>query len=55
MRYGTNKEKHTKLGAGLIKMTGKGEPWHTKEEDLSQNVVICTFEGCLFGAVVRLC
>ena len=30
MRYGTNKEKNTKLGEGLIKMTGKGEPWHTK-------------------------
>ena len=33
MRYGTNKEKNTKLGEGLIKMTGKGEPWHMKEED----------------------
>ena len=32
MRYVTNKEKNTKLGEGLIKMTGKGEPWHTIEE-----------------------
>ena len=30
MRYGTNKEKNTKLGEKLIKMTGKGERWHTK-------------------------
>ena len=34
MRYGTNKEKNTKLGEGLIKMTGEGEPWHTKEEEV---------------------
>ena len=33
MRYGTNKDRHTKLGEGLSKMTGKGEPWHTKEEE----------------------
>ena len=32
MRYGTNKEKNTKLGEGLIKMTGKREPLHTKED-----------------------
>ena len=25
MRYGTNKEKKTKLGEGLINVTGKGE------------------------------
>ena len=31
MRYGTNKENNTKLGEG-VEMTGKGEPWHTKEE-----------------------
>ena len=33
MNYGTNKEKNTKLGEGMIKMTGKGEPWYTKEEE----------------------
>ena len=33
MRYGTKKEKNTKLREGLIKMTGKGEPWHMKEEE----------------------
>ena len=33
MRYWMNKEKNTKLGEGLNKMTGKGEPWHTKEEE----------------------
>ena len=32
MRYGTNKEKHTVRGG--VMLTGKGEPWHTKEEVL---------------------
>ena len=32
MRYGTNKEKNIKYRGG-VKMTGKGEPWHTKEEE----------------------
>ena len=31
MRYGTNKEKNTVRGG--VMMTGKGEPWHTKEEE----------------------
>ena len=35
MRFGTNKEKNTKLGEvrGGFEMTGKGESWHTKEEE----------------------
>ena len=31
MRYGTNNEKNTVRGG--VMMTGKGEPWHTKEEE----------------------
>ena len=36
MRYGTNKEKNTKLGG--VMMIGKGEPWHMKEGDNSLNL-----------------
>ena len=38
MRYGTNKEKNTKLEGG-VETTGKGEPWHTKEEYANINHV----------------
>ena len=41
MRYGTNKEKIMKLGEGLIKMIGKGELWHTKEEEEKKYCDVC--------------
>ena len=39
MRYGTNKKKNTKLEEGLIKFTGKGEPWHTTEEEIDRQLL----------------
>ena len=32
MRYGTNKEKNSKIGEGVA-MTDKEELWHKKEEE----------------------
>jgi hypothetical protein len=39
MRYGTNKEKNTVRGG--VMMTGKGEPWHTKERKYSNSSRSC--------------